>query len=447
LDYGEYVNDRPSVLSPRNPFPLEAAVRNAKSDKLNLERFGCTFKERERVFNIDWRGKRAAQASNATIFACLVHVCTKTGPLILLAFEISAVRPLPNYCYFPFDLKRKGHRDYLSRLTKTGEIELSLLTDKGPRKRTHRLTPYILSRATERYANALQEFETIEDNGYDFDSALKLMERHLRIPEQLHRVLLEDTLRELSENVDEAIQTVPNENRALARDIVRVAAEAFLPYYRNNEKTFLDNLGRARWGLTCIIDLQRMFAGDPEGLTKFLVNGIGATLPLQQLKALGVLVNFVVALTKLPFREQSSATTESSVPTIPEIPAGLAALVQSMGASSGIPKDAASKILGFIGLELGGKPGRPGKDYSREYDLKATMSWAKVARQMLSENAELRAEFGGRDFASLPFEQKQNLTHRIREGVKSYAERTGKPFPIPKFPHLRVIPPDQQENN
>jgi hypothetical protein len=400
-------------------------------EKLNLERFGCALKESTGVFLIDWKGKRADQASNATIFACFVHVRTKTGPLVLLAFEISSVRPLPNYCYFPFDLKRKGHRDYLSRLTKTGEIELSLLTDKGTRKRTHRLTAYILSRATEGYAEALQEYETIEGDEYNFDSALQLMERHVRIPEQLHRVLLEDTLRELSERIDEAIQTVPNENKELARDIVRVAAEAFLPYYRNYGKTFLDNLGRTRWGLTCIIDLQRMFAGDPEGLTKFLGNGLAATLPPLQLGALSELVNFVVALSKLPFKEQSSATIESSIPTIPEIPAGLAALVQSMGASSGISKDAASKFFGFIGLELGGKPGRPAKDYSREYELKASgLSWLKVARRALEDNPELREEFGGRTFQSLSFQERANLTNRIREGVRSYAERAGRVFPI-----------------
>jgi hypothetical protein len=175
-----------------------------------------------------------AHAPSANIFACLVHVRTKPGPLVLLAFEISPIRPLPSCCYFPFDLKRKGHRDYLSRLTKTGEIRLSLFTDKGTRKRTHRLTPYLRLRTSEIYAGALQEYETIEGEKYDFDSALQLMERHVRIPEQLNRVLLEDTLRELSERIDEAIQTVPNENRELARDSVRVAAEAFLPYYRTS---------------------------------------------------------------------------------------------------------------------------------------------------------------------------------------------------------------------
>ena len=53
-----------------------------------------------------------------------------------------------------------------------------------------------------------------------------------------------------------------------------------------------------------------------------------------------------------------------------------------------------------------------------------------MARERLRENLELRDEFGGRDFESLNFEEQENLKNRIREGVRSYAERTGRPFPI-----------------
>jgi len=60
-------------------------------------------------------------------------------------------------------------------------------------------------------------------------------------------------------------------------------------------------------------------------------------------------------------------------------------------ATSGISKDAASRFLGLIGLEVGGKPGRRAKNYSREYDLKAQgWSYAKVARQSLLENPDIR---------------------------------------------------------
>jgi len=80
---------------------------------------------------------------------------------------------------------------------------------------------------------------------------------------------------------------------------------------------------------------------------------------------------------------------------------------------------------------LTSQPGRPTKDYSREYELKESgLSWTQVTRQSLLENADIREEFGGRTFDSLSLAHQQTLSNRIREGVRSYAERTGKPFPI-----------------
>jgi hypothetical protein len=405
-----------------------------KQESTNLARFGCTLKERTGVFDIDWKGKRSAQAANANIFACLGCVRTIHGPVVLLAFEISCARPLPTYCYFPFDLKRKGHREYVSRLIKTGDIRLSLPTGKGTRKRTHQLTPYLRFRASEIYKQGLQACESIEPAKYDFDNDLRLMERHVRIPELLNRLLLEDTVREISEKTEAAINAVPNENRELARDSVNAAAEAFLPYYRTHSQTFLENLRLARLGSTCALDLHRVFAANPEGLTKFLSDTLAAALPKNQLRALRELVTLVVSFSKLPFKEQSSRS--ESMPTMPEAPPELADLFQMMS-ESGITKDAASRFFELLGLEVGGRPGRPPKDYSREYELKASgLSWPKIARQSILENAEIRDEFGGRDFDSLNFQERESLTNRIREGVRSYAERVGKPFPIKRVAAL-----------
>jgi hypothetical protein len=48
----------------------------------------------------------------------------------------------------------------------------------------------------------------------------------------------------------------------------------------------------------------------------------------------------------------------------------------------------------------------------------------------LQQNAEIKEEFGGRTFQSLSFQERENLKNRIREGVRAFAERTGKLFPI-----------------
>jgi hypothetical protein len=267
----------------------------SKRDKLNLERFGCAFRETTGVFLIDWKGMRAAQALSADIFAFLTLFRTNSGPIVLLALEISPVRPRPHYFYFPFDLKSEVHKKYLYRLTSTGEIRLSLLDGKRFCKRTHQLTPYLRFRASEIYAEALHAYESVERDKYDFNSGLQIVERFVRIPQLMNRLILEDTLREVSNKIEEEIKSVPNENKELARKIVQMAAQAFGPYYQNNRKEFLETLSAASLGVTCVIDFHRMFADNPEGLTKFLIDAF-AVMSHQELNALGQLAAFVAGI-------------------------------------------------------------------------------------------------------------------------------------------------------
>ena|SRR5487761_110640 len=105
--------------------------------KQDLGRFGCAFKEKTGILCIDWRGRSAEQASKAQIFGGLGSVNTESGPLVVLALEISPVRPLPQYCYVPFDLKNTTHTEYLSRFTKTGEIKLCFYDENQNHMRAH----------------------------------------------------------------------------------------------------------------------------------------------------------------------------------------------------------------------------------------------------------------------------------------------------------------------
>jgi hypothetical protein len=338
------------------------------------------------------------------------------------------VSPLPNYFYFPFDLKKQIHRDHLSRLTETGEIKLSFLTGKGQRLRTHQLSPYLRGRPAERYAEALRELESIEPDKYDFERALLLLEHHERIPELMQRILLEDSVRESSEKIEKAVQTVPNENRELARSCVREAAYAYVPYYRNNKKHFLENLQRARRGATLVLDFHRIFADNPEPLISFLGDGLAASLSRSELGRLTDLVKFVISLSKLRFKGQPASSIDSKL-SVPELPVGLTALVQLM-AGSGISKDSTSKFFQLIGLEVGGKPGRPTKDYSREYDLKMSgSSWKQVTRLALAERTELQSEFRGCEYDALDYADQERLKHRIRQGVIKFAKREHKILP------------------
>src|SRR6266849_1385803 len=239
-------------------------MRMTKQDGSNLDRFGCTFKEREGVFCIDWRGKDLRRGSKADIYASLSTNETEVGPLVLLAFEISPVRPLPHYCYFPFDLRNQTRRKFLSNLTQTGEIKLCFFAGKRTVERTHQLTPYLRSRATELYLEALQNVEKHGRGAYDFEGAVRVFERWVRIPQLLEHFFSTDDLVELSRRIEEKVQLVPKEKREAARRIVREAIEAFKPHYESNQRALLQNFRRVRLGLLLLLDLHRLFIGNAE---------------------------------------------------------------------------------------------------------------------------------------------------------------------------------------
>ncbi len=198
-------------------------VHLTELQKQNLARFGCAFKDGSGALCIDWRGRSVSQASEAEIHARVGKLGTELGPLVLLAFEISPVRPLPHYCYFPFDLGSEGHRRYPSRLTETGEIKLRFIAAKETIERTHQLTPFLTPRAAEVYADALQGFERHAGKAYDSEGALRELERWVRIPQFPEHFLTVHGLAEPSRGIEEAVRLVPNERREATRRIVRGA--------------------------------------------------------------------------------------------------------------------------------------------------------------------------------------------------------------------------------
>jgi hypothetical protein len=283
-------------------------------------------------------------------------------------------------------------------------------------------------RATEVLAEAVRRLEALEKSKYNFDDALRLTERHVRISEFLNRLLLGDTVSEISQRISEAVTTVSIENREFANVIVNQVAEAFTPYYRKNRIAIFEFFQHASKGFTYINDLHRIFVDDPTDLTVLVRDGLAASFSRKELEAINELVNVVLFFIG-SFRAEEPPSAPESVARIPELPPGMTDLVRSMKIS-GISRDAGIRFLQLIGLEVGGKPGRPTKDYSREYQLKVSgLSWTEVTRHAMDERPELQTEFGGCNFDSLDLANQERIWNRIRQGVIGYAERTGKPLP------------------
>jgi hypothetical protein len=431
-----------------------------KLEKQNFERFGCTFRARPGIFCIDWRGNNLDQASRSKIFATLGTVKTEAAPLVILAFEISPVQPLPHYCYFPFDLTNQVHMKYLSRVTHTGEIKICFVANKRIVERTHQLTPYLRSRVAELYAEALQDLEKSGAEPYDFEGAVPMLERSVRIPELLTRVISEDDFPEILKRIKHEVQLAPPEKREFASRIVQEALEAFKPWYGDNNQAVLNNLQFTRRALVSIADLHRLLADNSaRDVTEFLSDGIAASFSQADLENLNEWLKVIISVFNIYVRVEPTLEPQDST-MVPQLPRGLGDAFQLIATGRGISLGSLRKFGELLGLEIGGKPGRPTKDYALEYSLKASgLSWSKVTRQTLRENSELCEEFGGREFDSLTFEEREGLMNRIRQGVNSYAERVGKPLPprlvavqpafaegeqkTPKNSALQRIPPDK----
>ena len=351
--------------------------------------------------------------------------------MVFLAGEISPIRPLPRYFYFPFDLAKQEHRKYLSQFANSGKIKLRFFSGTKTLDHLHTMTPFLRDRAAETYAQALERWNSW-DGKHDLDAVLQRFERHARVPLFLDRVLFDESIFEVRTNVKQTASRVSNENRALATSIVRNAATAFGPFYKSNGETLFNTINATRAALSSVGDLRRMFANDPEGLTEFFIDLLSASFPLSELQKINRLLTFGLSLFSLPFRQDGGdqpTPGTALLPAIPDIPQPLVSLFQSMG-TLGISKNSLGKFAELLGLEVGGQPGRRSKGYFREYELKISgLSWSEVARRALAERLDLQEEFGTSDYDSLEYAFKDRLRHRIRQGVLLYAERSGKPAP------------------
>ena len=416
-----------------------------KTEEQNLERFGCTFREKSGVVYVDWRGSDLARAKDAEIFLRLVLLHNDSGLMVFLAGEISPIRPLPRYFYFPFDLAKQEHRKFLNQFANSGKITLRFFSGAKSLDRLHSLTPYLRDRTAETYVQALERWNNW-DGDHDLDAVLQRFERHARVPLFLDRVLFDESISEVRVNAKRTASGVPNENRALAASIVREAATAFEPFYQRNGETMFNTINATRAALSSVGDLRRMFAKDPEGLTEFFSDLLSASFPLSELQKINRLLALGLSLFNLPFRQEVENQPTPGIAlslAIPDIPQTLVSLFQSMG-TLGISKNSLGTFAELLGLEVGGQPGRPSKGYFREYELKISgLSWTEVARNALVERLDLQKEFGTSDYNSLDHAVKERLRHRIRQGVLLYAKNSGKPAPSEL--DVAELPPAKRE--
>lgn len=405
------------------------AMRLTKKDKLNLARFGCTLQARQKLLCVRWAEPNREPVLAASILARTACVKCSAGPLLVLALEISPTRALVHYCYFPFNLTIRGQRNYLLSLAETGRLRLCFLAPGRDILRDYQLTFSEHRRMKKLCEEALEALKVCEP-AYKFADAVAEFESTVRVPQFFERALSDSELIKALESVKAEAEKVPPEKRALAHQVVRGLADAVKNRHSDFIRKQMDTLREARASMLVLFDLKREFGSDYDRFVEFLGDAVAGSMEEEALQKardwpakLESIFKLGNKLSSAPQAEQDKARSD----LLEAVGRALNYLQSGRGPSLSMFQS----LLVTLRPLLKGQSGRPPKDYAQEYEWKASgLSWTDVARRCLQENPDLRTEFGGRDFDSLKFEEQENLRHRIREGVKSYAVRMVKPFPL-----------------
>jgi hypothetical protein len=407
-----------------------------EQDSSNLLRFGCTLQPERNLLCVRWTGLGRESALAANILVRSTYKKCTAGPLACVALEISPTLALPHYCYFPFNFDNEHHCNYLTSLAQTGQLHLAFIDGRKSFSRDDQLSPpqcRLLTEVCDKVAVALRNCSPCK-----FADVVDEFEKTTRIAQLFERALSENELAESMASLKAKAEQLSSEKRQLAHDIVHGFADVLNNRCGQKFREFVGDLQVGRTAFLFLFDFHREFAGDYERLVDYLADSVAINTDEEALTKAREWPSKLDAV--LEFFERAPASPEEKQKATAEFVAALGHAVDYLSTRGGLSLAILqSLVLPFRAL-LPGQLGRPTKDYSKEYEWKRLgMSWTEVAAQHLKDNAETRAEFGGRDFDFLTFEQKENLRNRIREGVRSYAERAGKPFPLPESPQAGVV--------
>ena len=416
-------------------------MRLTNRDKSNLVRFGCTFLAKQNVICIDWKKERDYLSAN--LAARISYFESASGPVFCLAFEVSPTKALAHYCYFPFDLSNQTHRQYLSDIFKRGKIRLRFLADSGQVERTYEILPSRCEEMAGTFAAAIGSLGNSPAAKYDFDRAVAEFEQKIRIVHYFQYAISESDLQTLVASAKVQAENAPFEERAQAAKIV----DELLGVFQFRYDAYLGNyLPQLPAYCQVLSDLHVAFRGNSAGFAEFLADLILAYTPREECQQLEKWPQLLDVVFRFVDTSRKSLTESNGVSGLQAQP-GLPEVGKVTEDGKDLSVRALKNLFSAFGVQVGGRPGRPAKDYSTEYELRAKgKKWREVAEYYLQNDSDAQQEFGARKFAELTREQRSILMHRVREGIRGFAKRTNKPFPPKKNTALSLRSHREQEN-
>ena len=349
--------------------------------------------------------------------------------MLCLALEISPTRALAQYCYVPFNLKHRAHQLYLASVARNGKLYLEFVAGRKIISRTYELSPAQREQLTETHRHAMEALATCEN--YNFSEVVQDFEKTIRISQFFYRAASEEEVSKTVDSLRAKANDLPAEKQVLAHRIVRDFADILNNRYGDKVREFVAQIPAARNGLLTLFDYLQDFSRDYNRFVDCVGDHIAVNTADDALKTASDWPRKLELILRI--LDDANTSAEEKQKANAEFVAGIGRALDYVSRGRGLSIALLQGIVLPLRALLPAQPGRPVEDYSREYGLKASgLSWSEVAAKHHEENTAVRAEFGGGDYILLTFEQKETLKNRVREGVRSHAERTGQPFPVPE---------------
>jgi hypothetical protein len=364
----------------------------------------------------------------APVIAKVVFVDCPSGPLVCLALEICTRRSLPSYCYWPLNLRKHSDIKFLYSLAHTQQLQLRFVLRKGAIPRECGFADTRCRQIERRCNETVDALKTCE-KPYQFVRVVAEFETIYRVPQFFERQASESELSSVMDSIRTDAENLSGDKRALAHQIVHGCADILRTHWGDDLRKQIEAFPSIRAGLLLLSDIQQWFGDDYYGFASFFADCLAVNTKEEVLRKgsdwppkLEALVKAIKKMGLVPQAEQTNVWSDVFI--------AFSEVLADLQSGRDLSVSMLQGVFRPLRPLLPGQVGRRPKDYSREYDWKHSMSWTQVARKSLTENPDIRDEFGARTFDSLSLEEQQALTSRIREGVRSYAQRTGKPFPI-----------------
>jgi hypothetical protein len=398
-----------------------APTRTLQTDKRMQARYGCVVRPPDSSFLIEWPDALLGSLSTTKAVIRPIYSTSETGSVLCLALEISPIRFLPRYCYYPFDVSRKPHRTALDSILASGRITCIFCANRSTQKREFQIASSQLDRIKGLREIALADTTKLKAGSLDFDKSVATLEITERLPQYFIYVFPDHSLSEKRAEIARNAKAISQETRALSAELIQGIFTRFRS--ESDITSALEGLDDFITVLIAVADLKREFQGDADELIQCVSDLVASTTDAATLSELGkfpLLLDLTIGMGK---KLRAGLEHDAGASIVPRVADAMSKLRRSLGNNSG---PSIGEIVGAAqSLGIKSRLGRPREDYSRAYELKQSgLSWSEVARQLLTTDPRIKEEFRDKTYDQLDYRDQVSLRNRIRNGVRAYLQRS-----------------------